>query len=361
MNIEQGISICDFRREKIKFCFLSHYNKLFEILRYFQSDLLEGLVFRLSLKGAGGKKAKNQYFKQLIISLLIILFFSFSATAQDTGFPDTWGRWKTRIVLTAENLGPNALPVPEIRNGLVNEAAFFSLSGNYHFSDYDKTYCPDFKFSLPLANGRVALEVWSPFVEWFEADSLSLLERKARNLTPTGYSGGDVYVATLIQVLKNHEFLPDMLVSISLKTASGNNLEQLRHTDTPGYYFDLSLGKNFSVSEKLNVRPFGLIGFYVYQTHQVMALQNDALLWGGGVAFSTPRVDISGNVGGYRGYFNQGDRPVVARISSKVKILKNVSGTLNFQKGLNDFPFNSVSIGVKYLFFNSKANLIEND
>ena len=302
------------------------------------------------------------YLQRIVLFATSLFFvFSINLNAQDTGFPDTWGRWKTRIVLTAENLGPNALPVPEIRNGLVNEKVFFSLSGNYHFSDYDRTYNPDFKVSLPLADGRIAIEISSPFVEWFSADSLSLVERKARNLSSTGTSGGDVYVATLIQLLRNHSYLPDLMLSINLKTASGNNLEQLRHTDTPGYYFDLSLGKNFSVSEKLNVRPFGLIGFYVYQTHQVMALQNDALLWGGGVAFSTPRVEFAGKIGGYHGYFNQGDRPVVVRVSSDFKISNSTVGTFGFQKGLNDFPFNSVSIGVKYLFFISKTNLIKND
>jgi len=161
--------------------------------------------------------------------LLLILSY---ANAQDTVVADTWGRWKTRVVLTAENLGPNALPVPEIRNGSIYENAYLNLSGYYHYFDFDKTYNPYFKVSLPIAKGRVAIVVWSAFWEYFVNDTISLIERNAREITPTGKSGGDIYIATHIQILKNHEYLPDMLISINLKTASGNNLEKLRHTDT---------------------------------------------------------------------------------------------------------------------------------
>lgn len=308
MNIEQGSTIYDLRRSGSSSIYLFNYLFLF----------------------------------------IFILIFS-ESNAQDTGFPDTWGRWKTRIVLTAENLGPNALPVPEIRNGLINPNAYHSLSGNYHFSSFDKTYNPQFKVSLPIADGKVAIEVWSPFYEYFVNDTISLIERKAREIKPTGKSGGDIYVATLIQVVKDHDFLPDLLLSINLKTASGNNLEQLRHTDTPGYYFDISMGKSFALGEKNSLRPFGLIGFYVYQTHQVMGLQNDALLWGGGFSFSTPLVEIAGSLGGYHGYFNQGDRPVVFRISSEIKLGNRFFGTIDFQNGVNDFPYKSIGIGIKTL------------
>jgi len=58
------------------------------------------------------------------------------------------------------------------------------------------------------------------------------------------------------------------------------------------------MGKNFALGESANLKPFGLIGFYVYQTHQVMGLQNDALLWGGGLSFAVPRFEVSGSVGG---------------------------------------------------------------
>lgn len=344
------------RRSNTSFLFLgfdSFQQTIFTVYSN-KDDVRKMMIFRLPLKGAGGKKPKNQHQKIigkafnsfLLIALLLIIILS-EANAQDTGFPDTWGRWKTRIVLTAENLGPNALPVPEIRNGFINPNAYLSLSGNYQFSDFDKTYNPHFKVSLPIADGKVSIEVWSPFYEYFVNDTLSLIERKAREISPTGKSGGDIYIATLIQVLKNHEYLPDMLISINLKTASGNNLEMLRHTDTPGYYFDLSLGKSFLLSEKYSLRPFGLIGFYVYQTHQVMGLQNDALLWGGGLSFFSPRVEFTGSLGGYHGYFNQGDRPVVVRISSSIKLINNFFCTINFQNGINDFPYKSIGVGIK--------------
>jgi len=290
-----------------------------------------------------------------ILSFLPLIICSATRLySQDTGFPENWGRWKTRILLTAENLGPNALPVPEIRNGSIFEKAFFELSGCGHKSSVDKTINPFFKLSLPFAEGKVAVEVWSAFAEYFEADTSSLTERKAWNKNSSGYSGGDIYFATLIQVLKDHHFLPDILVSINLKTASGNNLESLRHTDSPGYHFDLSMGKSFKLGENYTLKPFGLFGLYVYQTHQVMALQNDALLWGGGVVLSGSVFELNTSIGGYHGYFNQGDRPIVARLSTQIHFNNSLSGVVGIQQGIHDFDYTSFNLGVYYRFLSFK-------
>jgi hypothetical protein len=301
----------------------------------------------------------RRYLKHTVLIILFFALVGIDVFAQNTGYPEGWGMWKTRILLTAKNLGPNALPVPEIRSGLLSEEAYLNLSGFFHQADYDHTYCPFFKISLPFAQGRVALEVWSPFLEYYNVDSLSLVERKAWNTNPSGYSAGDVYIATLIQVLKGHQYLPDILLSINLKTASGSMLESLRHTDTPGYYFDVSMGREFQISKKIAIKPYGLIGFYVYQTLQVMNLQNDALLWGAGMDIASSKIEVKLNAGGYHGYFNQGDRPIVARLQCRYQLGESLAWVAGFQHGLNDFNFTSFHTGLKINFMDMFKKAVE--
>lgn len=294
------------------------------------------------------KRHKAYFFSFRLTAFLLFGGFTINLSGQSMGFPPDWGYWKRDLVLTSAFMGPNALPVPEIRNGNINQKQYVSLIGVGHFSSFDKTYNPILKAYSPFADGRVAIEAWSALFEYYNTDSLTLVERKAWDKNSKGYSSGDIYIATLVQVVRGHTYIPDMLISINLKTASGGNLETLRHTDTPGYYFDLSMGKSFRTAENSTVRPFGLIGFYAYQTHQPMHLQNDAIAWGIGFDYCFSKFSVTSSLGGYYGYFNQGDRPIVFRFKTFSKLSKSIDALCGVQLGIKDNSYLSLYFGLQY-------------
>lgn len=85
-------------------------------------------------------------------------------------------------------------------------------------------------------------------------------------------------------------------------------------------------------------------GFYSYQTNRSDFLQNDAFLFGLGFQLETPLFVMENNLGGYLGYFGNGDQPVVLR----TKILSRRDAILNYsvsyQFGIHDVIYNTVSL-----------------
>ena len=69
--------------------------------------------------------------------------------------------------------------------------------------------------------------------------------RAARKRSAEGIEGGDFYFSTLIQLVKNHQKIPDILLSLNFKTSSGTGLENARFTDASAYFFDVSFHKEY--------------------------------------------------------------------------------------------------------------------
>lgn len=264
---------------------------------------------------------------------------------------DGYSRWQQYQYQEPGRMGPNALPVPDIRNGSIGKTGFFETDIDLHFSSGDKTQNLFVKLHLPIAK-NVALELWDVPYEQYQTDTVTRDHRAARGYTAEGSSTGDVYIATLISLVQNHTSLPDITLEIALKTASGNNLEDARFTDAPGYYFDLSFGKKYLLREGLDVymRPYGMFGFYVYQTHRDDYFQNDCILWGGGLDIGNKRWELKNQVGGYHGYFGTYDRPVVYRLLLKYK-LEKIQYQFQFQNGNGSYPFTSFRFGAIFKLY----------
>lgn len=288
-----------------------------------------------------------------MLSIVCLVFTNhFIAFAQDSQWWNelhNWdgvSSWKEYITYSSKYMGPNALPVPEINAGEFSRFTELELGLEQHLSPGDKTFNLLANVFLPVVKDRVGLRVNYRPVEFYEMDTVTRNERAARDYDPSGYSFGDIYFSTLIQVIKNHEKLPDLMLSINLKTASGTNLGNARHTDAPGYYFDASTGKTFQTGNKIitSWRPYFMWGFYSYQTNRNDYLQNDAFLYGIGFRVETPVVWIENQVGGYLGYFGNGDQPAVYRLKFNCRRESLLNCKLGFQIGLHDFPYYSVCL-----------------
>jgi hypothetical protein len=262
---------------------------------------------------------------------------------------DGYTNWKHYMVLSSDYMGPNALPVPDMRDATLPGVPYVDIGLEGHFSAGDHTVNAYTECYFPLYTNRAALQISYRPIEYYQTDTLTRDKRISREFDPTGWSSGDVYVHTFVQAIKDHAYLPDILLSANVKTASGANLEGARHTDTPGYWFDASIGKSIKLKNPLlkDLRFYVKGGLYVYQTYNSLHAQNDAFLYGGGLKLSLKQLDIHNQLTGYKGYFNQGDHPVVYRLILEGKNPKRLSYRLVFQQGIHDFAYTSLRLSMR--------------
>ena len=262
--------------------------------------------------------------------------------------------WTNYITLTPAYMGPNALPVPDVRNGRLRSTPTLQLAGEAHFSAGDDTQNAWLNLDLPLYSDRVTFALQYVPLEYYRMDMATRDERAARDFDGKGFASGDVYLGTHIQLLRDHARSPDVLLTFTLRTASGNRLSAARFTDSPGYYFDVSVGKSYAVGERVHLRPHLMLGFYAWQTYRSDYFQNDALLYGAGVDMELDKLTLTTALGGYGGYIGQGDQPMVFRLGLETQREKGVEYLGRAEWGLRDFPYRSLRVGVGLRLWNEK-------
>jgi hypothetical protein len=255
--------------------------------------------------------------------------------------------WSRYQISSPGFLGPNALPVPVMHKAIIPEKVFWTGLYEYYYGPGDETH--DFKTHLiiPVAKGRLGLEFKYVPVEFFSMDSAVSRTRRTYSGNAThGNAFGDIYFGTIVQLIRDHAFLPDFTIAMNCRTASGTGRENARYTDTPGYYFDASFGDSYGKNSGFfrYVRWYAELGFYVWQTNLDNYPQNDALLFGGGIDFDFKDFFVNQALCGYEGYMNNGDKPVVYRIDFGIK-MGYAALVFGFEKGLRDYPFESIRAG----------------
>ena len=284
-----------------------------------------------------------------LFSLIILVYIFSDGGAQPANWWEekhNWdgvSSWMKYITYSPSYMGPNALPVPDVSKGMFEENFYLGLGSVYHHSKGDQTFNFLSEFNLPVASGKAVILISYMPVEFYETDTLTRDIRAGIDYETDGYSLGDFYLSTYLQLVKDHDKLPDMMLTINLKTASGTNLRNARNTDAPGYWFDFSAGKKISISNKRieYLRPYGMAGFYVYQTNCFKYTQNDAFLFGAGAEIGFEKFRLDTEVGGYLGYFDLGDQPVVYRLEYRSLREGVMDYRIFFQTGIQDFPFTS--------------------
>jgi len=256
--------------------------------------------------------------------------------------------WSSYLTMSPGYLGPNALPVPEFHGREIPKQKELSLGTEVHHSSGDNTanlYC---SLTYPLFSEKASIHLDYRPVEVYRTDTLTRDLRASRQFNPEGYSYGDLYIATHIQLLKDHNKWPDISFGLGLKTASGTNLDGARHTDSPGYWFELGMGKEYMTGSSTlrSIEVYSRVGFYAYQTYMENQRQNDAILYGVGIDLEIGRLRICNQLTGYHGYFDNGDRPMVYRMIFKASTVRRISGYLLVQQGLNDFAFTSARLAL---------------
>ncbi|MFB1022134.1 MAG: hypothetical protein QMC40_05165, partial [Vicingaceae bacterium] len=272
---------------------------------------------------------------------------------------DGFRHWTAYTKLTSKFMGPNALPVPDSKKGILPNQTTLKLAGEGHFSDGDNTQNLFSSFYLPMFSERIGLQLEMVPIEFYKMDDKTRDERISREFVSEGRTIGDLYIATFIQLTKDHKKLPDMVLGINFKTASGANLDAARFTNTPGYFFDLSASKEITFNSKRisSIRPHALAGFYVYQTYLENNYQNDAFMYGLGIDVNSKKVTYEVSLNGYVGYLNEGDRPMVARLGIGSNNAEIANYGIRLQQGI--FHQQYTTIRVYCVLTLKKWNVIE--
>ncbi|HLN73081.1 MAG TPA: hypothetical protein VK205_07280 [Prolixibacteraceae bacterium] len=251
--------------------------------------------------------------------------------------------WRGLLHITPGYLGPNALPVPEMKKGVVLPGSSFELSTDFHFRTGDPTQDIAGKYYRSFANNKIAIELYMVLLEHYNMSDTIRDERIARDHDGKGWGRGDFYFSTLLQLIKGRKF-PDTMLRLSGRTASGEPLEAARYSDSPGYFLDISFSKEYTGANKnISFKPYTDLGFYSWQTNDDLNLQNDALMYGVGADFKWSKWMVSNSLSGYSGYKKERDRPMVYTFDLNRTLKKN---TIRFQYlyGMRDWTYKTVKL-----------------
>jgi hypothetical protein len=304
------------------------------------------------LVGAGSMRIFEFVFKRIARTFSILLVAVTTVHAQ-TDY-SWWNEihdwdgvtpWHLYMTVSPAFFGPNALPVPELRNGAVDTCIRFEAAAGVRTSKGDDTYDSRLRLSVPVVKGRVSMECSVVPVEFYRMDTVTRDLRAARDRDGKGRAGGDFHFFTLVTVVKDHTGLPDISFEAAFRTASGTQLGAARYTDAPGYHFALSVGRTYRLSDTWSLRPYGSFGFYAFQTYDARRLQDDCLLWGVGSDLAKGRWSWFNQLTGYRGYNHNGDSPVVYRSGIRYSA-GDYQFVARFEEGLHDFAYTSFSFGL---------------
>ena len=283
---------------------------------------------------------------------LILFIFTFSVVyGQDPNEDYTWWNelhgwepgdpgWRNWMIISPGYLGPNALSVPDVKRGFLNDKTEVEITASNHFHPGDPTQDISGRLYIPFANNKIAVEMYGVIFEHFAFSEEIRNERFARIEDGKGNAVGDFYFSTLIQISKDRKF-PNTLFRFAAKTASGNMLEGARYADSPGYFFDFSFSKDLGKKETVIFRPFGLFGFYSWQTNDELNLQNDAFLYALGADFKKNNWLFSTSWSGYSGYKNERDKPMQLNFELR-KDFNSKAIRFQYLHGLRDWEYKTI-------------------
>lgn len=283
----------------------------------------------------------------------ILIFLCHQAFAQrewQADYPSGIIDWSQYIQLVPKYMGPYALPVPSIYEGRVEDDA--EVSGGYAYYSHQEgdapTHSANTRFYYPVAKGRVAVELTlMPYESFSYSDEMT---DYFHSYGSSESGTGDIYINTYIQVLKEKGRRPDLTLRYGLKTASGSNVNYARHTNSPGYFMDLSVGKDVFSDERQALRFYGLAGFYAWQLLDYSNMQNDALMYGIGASYRAHGWKAKWDFGGYYGYKDNGDKPLVMRMQLDAPVGQHLKLRFLYEKGIHDFPYNGYHAKLVYHF-----------
>lgn len=263
--------------------------------------------------------------------------------------------WENYMIRSSDRMGPNALPVPISRYPLLSNSWEIENGMEFHRATGDVTNNLFHFVSIPMAKNRVSLALTYRSVEWYTMSPEVRDYRRARDASGSGKGEGDVWITSAFQLIRqeNSPNWPDLQLQVTVKTTAGKNFENARHTNSPGYIFDLHAGRTILRKGRwLNkLQFFGQAGLFVWQ--EGINSQNDAFNYALNMTLHAKNWTFTPAFAGYTGWIQNGDRPVVARLQ-----LGRQTGAfhsfLGYQYAFRDLTTHMLRMGLNYQFNWSK-------
>lgn len=273
--------------------------------------------------------------------------------------------WACYYTYSPRYFGPNAFPVPRMGDGKVNENLTVEAAFEQYWGFGDNATDLNVRIDIPLYPKYVNLSLWMVPVEYFSTSIHIRNERRMRIEDPKGWAFGDVYIQTGIQILRDRPKAPDIMINLTMKTASGSPLVAARYYDTPGYFFDATVGKTFTLgkeSRQVELAVSGRAGFLCWQSARTnyeghkLLMQDDAFLYGLRLGLSMRKWQFETDFSGYEGWIHIGDAPMVLRVNAGYHFPKGNTLFVGGLLGFRDYRYYMVNIGYR---FSTKVRLYE--
>lgn len=256
--------------------------------------------------------------------------------------------------IAPDYFGPSAFPIPDMLDGRVATKFSVELAADI-FDGHrgDLTEGVYLKLTAPLFSDRVTINAWlTSAVEWYQMSEESHEHSSlGDDISLRGYEFGDAYISTDIHLLRETEKRPDIALRVVLKTALGYGFFKARYYDSPGYFFDIAVGKSkyFDSGFVSEMRFAASAGFLCWQTDN--GRQNDAPMYGVQAKIVTKVFTLSETFGGYVGWESDGDRPMSLKSEVRFHTKKGrVEPILMNQWGIIDYPYTQWRVGAAYIF-----------
>ncbi|MFT6718688.1 MAG: hypothetical protein ACJAY8_001084 [Sphingobacteriales bacterium] len=257
-------------------------------------------------------------------------------------------------------MGPNALPIP-LPTAIAKRPLGISVGNStaYNKSEYaNATY---FALNVAPFSDRVRIEFYGMPFEFFKVSHQLKTDRKTfwRKYN-SKFANGDLQLTSYFNLLEEKFNRPSFELRINYRFPTSDNVGAARFTDSPGYFFDVSIEKteiNKHLKDKNLKKWFINLGFYAWQTNDARQFQNDAVVFGLGQKWENDKRRFSIYANGFIGYQNNGDQPII----SGMEYQRN-NWRINLERGLHDYNFTSLKVEklfVSAAFFNTFRNEIK--
>jgi len=276
------------------------------------------------------------------VLLIALVLFSFNAQAQ----LDWWNQihnwdgatpWTQYMKYSHAYLGPNAIPIPTLQRSdrsyyksssqmsLIEDDSFLSLHNELHWD-----------------RGHTQIHITHQSIEYYRTSTELRDYRISRDEDSEGVLAGDVLIDISTRLWERD--LEALWFTFHTKTAAGP-LPQARFTDAPGYAFFFSHQKSFGDIGRWEPTITTDAGFQVYQTHWVDYPQNDGFVGNIGLRLQKEETIVRAQVRTFSGYFQDGDWPRLLELQWN-KNLSFGQTQLGWTRGLNDYPFSFLTVGL---------------
>lgn len=286
---------------------------------------------------------KNLYLYQ--VKKIILLFLLFLCSA-GPAFSQTEGR-----DVSTKYFGPNAFPVPDMIKctaGKLEIEVGTSGALGHLTACPDKTVDIDYSIKVPLWTDRVNFRLWGQAYEWYWDNPQT---RSARHVSPdeplSGGLLGEIYFSVDMLVLREKKYQPAITLRAACKTAFGGQFNRARYYDTPGYFFDLCISKDFHITQDVALSASASAGFLCWQV-MTSGNQDEGAMYGAAIGIKSKPVNFSADYGGYVGWRNNGDHPMTLKLRADIIPDYFVSPFLAYQHGFVDWPFDQLQLGVRF-------------